>query len=52
VDNIPGEFDLNNNKSRLKLRSWWVLEGGVGGLAGGWAFGGDLQLVSKVTAVK
>ncbi|KAF8507525.1 hypothetical protein BU17DRAFT_71148 [Hysterangium stoloniferum] len=40
VDPIPGEFDLKNKKSGLK--SWWGLEGGVGGLAGGWACGAHL----------
>lgn len=40
VDAIPGEFDFKNKKSRLK--SWWGLEGGVGGLAGGWACGAYL----------
>ena len=34
---IPGGFA---NKSTKSLASKWVLEGGVGGLIGGYAFGG------------
>ncbi|KAF8585723.1 hypothetical protein K439DRAFT_1660132 [Ramaria rubella] len=37
VEAIPGHYGLDGEKSKIK--AWWVLEGGMGGLAGGWTFG-------------
>lgn len=42
---IPGGFTKKSTKS---LASKWVLEGGVGGLIGGYAFGGAFRLSSSL----
>lgn len=40
TDSVSGEFGFGVKQSKFK--SWWRLEGGFGGLASGWAFGGEL----------
>jgi len=38
LESLPGQNDVEGDtKSRIK--AWWGLEGGVGGLASGWIFG-------------
>jgi hypothetical protein len=40
VESLPIRYDLESDK-KLNIRAWWGLEGGAGGLASGWIFGGD-----------
>ena len=43
VEALPGQYDTKTSK-KSKFMTWWRLEGGVGGLASGWGFGGEFIL--------
>lgn len=41
VESLPGQYDVEDVK-QSRIKAWWGLAGGVGGLAGGWVFGSEL----------
>jgi hypothetical protein len=41
VESFRGQYDMEV-ESKSKMKAWWRLEGGVGGLASGWVFGGEV----------
>lgn len=44
LDTMPGEYHSKIRKT-IMIKSWLGFEGGVGGLSGGWLFGGRLRLL-------
>lgn len=49
VEPPPDDYEWQNEK-KPTIKTWWGLEGGAGGLAGGWVFGGTFVLLNHFQA--